>query len=83
VVLWTPPAVGRVIITTEVASAWLRGGPIVQVLYGVSAAELVANPDFPPFLRSLHMVQIDDIDFYLDQLQRRIEAGEAGQEGSV
>jgi TIR domain len=75
VVLWTPWAISRPFVIAEIGAAWVRGIRIVQILYGVSASDLASNPDFPAFLKLFDMVQIDDIDTYLDQLAGRVHQG--------
>jgi hypothetical protein len=72
VVLWTPWALERPFILAEVGGAWTRGIPIVQLLYGVSPADLVARPGFPVFLKALDMIHLDDLDEYLSQVDQRI-----------
>lgn len=75
VVLWTPWALDRAFTLAEIGGAWTRGIAIIQLLYGVNAQELVARPGFPGFLKALDMIQLDDIDDYLRQLERRIQLG--------
>ena len=55
----------------EIGTAWLRQIPIVQLLYGVTLAELRARPHFPASLLTLDLIDLDDIDRYLGELRRR------------
>jgi hypothetical protein len=81
VVLWTPWALDRPFILAEVGGAWTRGIPIIQLLYGISAAELTARPGFPIFLKALDMIQLDDLDEYLPQLVQRMRSIDNGSGG--
>lgn len=71
-VLFTPWALDRAWVWSEVGAAWGRGIPIVCVLQGITAVELQSRSSFPVFLKARDMIDINDLDKYFEQLQARI-----------
>jgi hypothetical protein len=77
VVLWTPWALDRPFVWTEIGAAWVRPIPIVQVLHGVTASELQSRAGFPTPLKRRDMIDLNDVDAYFEQLRERVVAGGA------
>lgn len=75
VVLWTPWAIERFFVAMEVGAAWVRGIPVIQLLYGLTASELSQMPNFPEPLRRRQMTQLDQLDTYLGELRSRVRFG--------
>lgn len=74
-VLLTPAALERPYVWIEIGIAWSQGKRIVGILHGMTTSELAAREDTPAFLKGVHMCDIDALEGYLDELQRRIEHG--------
>lgn len=83
VVLLTPWALDRPYIWVEVGAAWLRQIPIVGLLFGVTAADLQARPNVPILLMRRDLLPLNDIDVYLGQLRRRVDAARAAAQANV
>jgi hypothetical protein len=77
IVLFTPWSLERPYVWAEIGAAWIRRIPIVVVLLGLTPAEFQSRPSTPVFLKKRDVIQLNQIDQYLDQLQERV-AGERG-----
>jgi hypothetical protein len=77
IVLFTPWSLERPYVWAEIGAAWIRRIPIVVVLLGLTTAEFQSRPSTPVFLKKRDVIQLNQIDQYLDQLQERV-AGERG-----
>jgi hypothetical protein len=75
VVLFTPWALNRPYVWTEIGAAWIRRIPIVVVLHGLTVSEFHAQPSAPVFLKKRDIVMLNEIDRYFEQLGGRIAAG--------
>jgi len=71
-VLMTPWSLERPYVWAEIGAAWIRRIPIIVVLHGLLPAEFQAKPNAPIFLKQRDMVNLNDLDEYLDQLAHRI-----------
>ena len=47
--------------------------PIIVVLHGLSPTEFQAHPNAPVFLKKRDIININDIDQYFEQLEKRIK----------
>ena len=74
VVLLTPWALERPYVWAEIGAAWGRRIPIVALLLGMTATELEARPGVPILLKKRDLLQLNEIDTYLDQLAVRVSA---------
>jgi hypothetical protein len=72
VVLITPWALDRPYVWAEIGAAWCRRIPIVALLLGLTPTELQTRPGAPIFLKKRNLLQLNDIDVYLDQLSARM-----------
>jgi TIR domain len=72
VVLLTPWALERPYVWAEIGAAWGRRIPIVALLLGITADELQARPGVPILLKKRDLLQLNEIDTYLDQLAVRV-----------
>jgi len=70
-VLLTPAALERPYVWIEIGIAWSQGKRIIGILHGMTASELTARDGTPAFLKGIHLRDIDELDEYLDELQRR------------
>ena len=77
VVVLTPWALERPYVWAEIGAAWGRRIPIVALLLGITANELQARPGVPILLKKRDLLQLNEIDTYLDQLAVRISAHKA------
>ena len=77
VVLLTPWALERPYVWAELGAAWGRRIPIVALLLGLTASELHGRPGIPVLLKKRDLLQLNDVDVYLQQLARRVEQGRA------
>jgi|ERR1700754_4029653 hypothetical protein len=75
IVLFTPWSLERPYVWAEIGAAWIRGIPIVVVLLGLTPAEFQGRPNTPVFLKKRDMLQLNQIDQYLDQLRGRVAEG--------
>lgn len=75
IVLFTPWSLERPYVWTEIGAAWIRGIPIVVLLLGLTPADFQSRPNAPVFLKKRDMLQLNEIDQYLDQLRERVDGG--------
>ena len=75
VVLLTPWALERPYVWAEIGAAWGRRIPIVALLLGITAAELQSRPGIPVLLKKRDLLQLNEVELYLDQLAGRIRQG--------
>jgi len=73
VVLLTPWALERPYVGAEIGAAWGRRIPIVALLLGTTPTELQTRPGIPVLLKKRDLLQLNDIEVYLEQLQARVE----------
>lgn len=76
-VLLTPWSLNRPYVLAEVGAAAIKRIPIIGVLYGLTAEELNVKLELPLFIRKRNLVELkelNDLDRYLRELARRIEA---------
>lgn len=71
VVLLTPWALDRPYVWIELGAAWGRRIPIVALLLGITPGELQNRPGIPVLLKKRDLLELNDIETYLDQLRRR------------
>lgn len=71
-VLFTPWALDRPYVWAEIGAAWGRRIPIVALLLGLRSAELQTRPGIPVLLKKRDLLQLNEIEVYLDQLAARI-----------
>lgn len=76
VVLLTPWALERPYVWAEIGAAWGRRIPIVALLLGITASELQTRPGVPVLLKKRDLLQLNEIDTYLQQLAARIAPDE-------
>lgn len=74
VVLLTPWAMDRPYVWAELGAAWGRRIPIVALLLGITPAELQSRSGVPILLKKRDLIELNDIDTYLNQLRFRISA---------
>ena len=72
VVLLTPWALERPYVWAEIGAAWGRRIPIVALLLGITASELQSRPGIPVLLKKRDLLQLNEVEVYLDQLSGRI-----------
>jgi len=72
VVLLTPWALERPYVWAEIGAAWGRRIPIVALLLGITATELQSRPGIPVLLKKRDLLQLNEVEVYLDQLSGRI-----------
>jgi hypothetical protein len=72
VVLITPWALGRPYVWAEIGAAWGRRIPIVALLLGLTPTELQTRPGVPVLLKKRDLLQLNEIDVYLEQLAARV-----------
>ena len=72
VVLLTPWALERPYVWAEIGAAWGRRIPIVALLLGITATELQSKPGIPVLLKKRDLLQLNEVEVYLDQLSGRI-----------
>src|SRR3954471_14365985 len=68
VVLLTPWALERPYVWAEIGAAWGRRIPIVALLLGITATELQSRPGIPVLLKKRDLLQLNEVEVYLDQL---------------
>jgi len=73
IVLLTPWALERPYVWAEIGAAWGRRIPIVALLLGITAAELQSRPGIPVLLKKRDLLQLNEVEVYLDQLSARIQ----------
>lgn len=72
VVLLTPWALDRPYVWAELGAAWARGILIVALLLGLTPAEIQSRPGVPVFLKRRDLLDLNEINMYLEQLGRRV-----------
>lgn len=72
-VLLTPWALERPYVWAEIGAAWGRRIPIVALLLGITPAELQIRPEIPVLLKKRDLLELNEIDIYLDQLAARVQ----------
>ena len=80
VVLLTPWACDKPYVWAELGAAWGRRIPIVALLLGITPSELQSRPGAPVFLKKRDLLQLNDIDTYLEQLRDRVEQHSSGDQ---
>jgi len=80
VVLLTPWALDRPYVWAELGAAWGRRIPIVALLLGITPSELQKRPGTPVFLKKRDLLQLNEVDTYLEQLKSRVQQHKGGQE---
>ncbi|HTV54614.1 MAG TPA: toll/interleukin-1 receptor domain-containing protein [Terriglobia bacterium] len=79
VVLLTPWALERPYVWIELGAAWGRRIPIVALLLGITPGELQSRPGVPVLLKKRDLLQLNDVEAYLQQLRRRVEQHRTGE----
>ena len=72
-VLFTPTARDRKYVWLEIGMFLGARKRIVAALYGVRKEEIASDPLTPVALKRIDSVELNDIDSYLGQVQRRVE----------
>ena len=75
VVRFTPWALTRPYVWTEIGAAWIRRIPIIVVLHGLAASEFQSQPGAPVFLEQRDIIRLNEIETYLEQLSARTRGG--------
>ncbi|MFA5924481.1 MAG: toll/interleukin-1 receptor domain-containing protein [Methylococcaceae bacterium] len=75
VVLVTPWALKRSYVWLEIGAAWLKGIPIVVLLFGISASEFQEKANIPIALKERSLIALNDVDRYLKELRLRVSGG--------
>jgi len=73
VVLLTPWALERPYVWAEIGAAWGRRIPIVALLLGITPTELQSRPGIPVLLKKRDLLELNDIEVYLEQLKERVQ----------
>ncbi len=73
VVLLTPWALERPYVWAEIGAAWGRRIPIVALLLGITPTELQSRPGIPVLLKKRDLLELNDIEVYLEQLEERVQ----------
>jgi hypothetical protein len=73
VLLLTPWALERPYVWAEIGAAWGRRIPIVALLLGITAAELQIRPGIPVLLKKRDLLELNNIEVYLEQLGARVQ----------
>lgn len=74
VVLLTPWALERPYVWIELGAAWGRRIPIIGLLLGITPGELQSRPGIPVLLKKRDLLELNDIETYLQQLRKRLES---------
>ena len=80
VALLTPWALDRPYVWAELGAAWGRRIPIVALLLGITPSELQKRPGTPVFLKKRDLLQLNEVDKYLEQLSVRVTQHKGGQQ---
>ena len=72
-VLITPWTLERPYVLMEIGAAWVRGLPIIVILYGITPVEFRSGPKVPVLLKRLNLLDINRIDRYFEELEKRVE----------
>jgi hypothetical protein len=75
IVLFSPWSLERPYVWMEIGAAWYRRIPIVVVLQGLTPSDFQSRPNAPVGLKKRDIIQLNQIDHYLDELGERV-AGE-------
>jgi hypothetical protein len=78
VVLLTPWALDRPYVWAELGAAWGRRIPIVALLLGITPAELQKRAGTPVFLKKRDLLQLNEVETYLEQLKARVQQHKGG-----
>ena len=70
--LLTPWALKRAYVWAEMGAAWGRRIPIIGLLHGTAPAALQSRKGVPVLLKRRNMIELNDVDHYLEQLRRRV-----------
>ncbi|HYK05034.1 MAG TPA: toll/interleukin-1 receptor domain-containing protein [Thermoanaerobaculia bacterium] len=81
VVLLTPWALDRAYVWAELGAAWGRRIPIVALLLGITPSELQKRTGTPVFLKKRDLLQLNDVDTYLEQLSARVKQHSGAHDG--
>ncbi len=73
-VLLTPWSMKRPYVWAEIGAAWGRRKPIVAILLGLSPSEIAGQTGVPVFIKRRDLIELNQLDVYLGQLQKRITA---------
>lgn len=73
-VLLTPWSLQRAYVWAEIGAAWGRRIPMIGILHGLTPDDLQADPGVPSLLTRRDLVQLNDIDSYLEQLSGRVDS---------
>ena len=76
-VLLTPWSLTRPYVWAEIGAAWGRRIPIVGVLHGLTPEDLQSNSNVPTLLKRRSLIQLNDIETYLEELAERIKSAPA------
>ena len=76
-VLLTPWALTRPYIWAEIGVAWSRRIPIIGVLHGLTPSDIQSNSSVPVIMKRRDLIELNEIQTYLDQLQERIQSSQA------
>jgi hypothetical protein len=77
-VLFTPTAVDRKYIWLEIGMFLFARKRVVAALYGVRKEEIAADQSIPTTLKSIDSVELNEIESYFLQLERRVGEWRAG-----
>ena len=80
IVLLTPWALERPYVWIEMGAAWGRRIPIIALLLGITPAELQSRVGVPVLLKKRDLLELNDIETYLEQLRKRIEVHGTGEQ---
>jgi hypothetical protein len=75
VVLFTPWSIDRPYVWMEIGAAWIRELPVVVILLGLTPDDLRRMPKMPAYLEKRAMIQLNDVEGYLDQVGKRVAGG--------
>ena len=78
-VLLTPWAVRRPYILMEIGSFWSDRKRIVGLLHGIAPDVLSSDPSIPVILKRSHLLDLNEIDRYFDELRTRIHKKEGNR----
>lgn len=82
VVLLTPWALDRPYVWAEIGAAWGRRIPVVGLLHGLTATELQSRPGIPVLLKKRDLLDLNEVNVYLQQLESRVR-GSVPAEGGM
>ena len=79
-VLYTPEASQSKSVWMEIGGAWMAGKRVVMLLNRVSVQDLTSDPQFPSYLKSLDLLELNTEvqGKYFPQLKTRIETHTSG-----